>query len=203
MLEPGPSISPRIPPFCYRIDEGHIAFVTSEIEALLRSGHHLTMELMAVRWRRRSRRARVVRHAYRRVQPARARSKSSCARSTSPAGQSSFRRTRSERRRSPCFGRAGPPVFADAAEGLSISVEAVERRLSANVRAVMTVHIGGAISPGTAELAELCSAWGIPLVEDAATPPAPLMTGWRRAAGASPRRSPCSARRSSRAARAG
>ena len=56
MLEPGPSISPRIPPFCYRIDEGHIAFVTSEIEALLRSGHHLTMELMAVRWRRRSRR---------------------------------------------------------------------------------------------------------------------------------------------------
>ena len=62
----------------------------------------------------------------------------------------------------------GTPGLRDAAEGLSISVEAVERRLSANVRAVMTVHIGGAISPVLAELAELCSAWGIPLVEDAA-----------------------------------
>lgn len=65
--------------------------------------------------------------------------------------------------------RAGAtPVFADASEDLSVNIDDVERRLTASVRAVMTVHIGGAISPSTERLAELCVSRGIPLVEDAA-----------------------------------
>lgn len=65
--------------------------------------------------------------------------------------------------------RAGAvPVFADAAEDLSISVVDVARKLTLRTRAVVTVHIGGLISPHTLELKELCAAHDVPLVEDAA-----------------------------------
>ncbi|HZD02325.1 MAG TPA: DegT/DnrJ/EryC1/StrS family aminotransferase [Actinomycetes bacterium] len=65
--------------------------------------------------------------------------------------------------------RAGArPVFADASEDLSISVADAARKLTARTRAVITVHIGGLISPHTVELAALCAAYDVPLVEDAA-----------------------------------
>lgn len=65
--------------------------------------------------------------------------------------------------------RAGAvPVFADAAEDLSVSVADVARKLTPRTRAVITVHIGGLISPHTLKLKELCEAHEIPLVEDAA-----------------------------------
>lgn len=65
--------------------------------------------------------------------------------------------------------RAGAtPVLADISEDLSISVAEVERRLTPATKAVITVHIGGQISPDTVRLASLCAERGVPLVEDAA-----------------------------------
>jgi perosamine synthetase len=62
----------------------------------------------------------------------------------------------------------GTPVFADCLDDLSIDPEDVRRRLSPRVRAVVTVHIGGLISPGTLELQRVCAEHGVALVEDAA-----------------------------------
>lgn len=65
--------------------------------------------------------------------------------------------------------RAGAtPVLADCAEDLSLSPAAVRELLSPEVRAVVTVHIGGLVSPHTLELRRLCERHGVPLVEDAA-----------------------------------
>jgi perosamine synthetase len=65
--------------------------------------------------------------------------------------------------------RAGAvPVFADTAEDMSVSVEDVAAKLGPRVRVVVTVHIGGLVSPHTVELARLCEERGVPLAEDAA-----------------------------------
>src|SRR5262249_40384897 len=65
--------------------------------------------------------------------------------------------------------RAGAvPVFADTADDMSIRVADVAAKFSARTRAVVTVHIGGLISPDTPVLAQLCADRGIPMVEDAA-----------------------------------
>ncbi len=60
------------------------------------------------------------------------------------------------------------PVFADIGTDLTLDPDDAARRVTRHTRAVVTVHIGGLISPGTLELAELCRDRGIPLVEDAA-----------------------------------
>jgi perosamine synthetase len=60
------------------------------------------------------------------------------------------------------------PVLADIGEDMSISVVEVERRMTPATKAVITVHIGGLISPETTRLADRCAARGVPLVEDAA-----------------------------------
>ncbi|MFC8532446.1 DegT/DnrJ/EryC1/StrS family aminotransferase [Streptomyces sp. NPDC057249] len=65
--------------------------------------------------------------------------------------------------------RAGAvPVFADTSDDMSVSVEDVEARIGPRTRAVVTVHIGGLVSPRTVDLARLCEERGVPLVEDAA-----------------------------------
>lgn len=65
--------------------------------------------------------------------------------------------------------RAGArPVFADVGTDLTLDPADAERRITERTRAIVTVHIGGLISPGTLRLAELCQQYGIPLVEDAA-----------------------------------
>ncbi len=63
-------------------------------------------------------------------------------------------------------------VFADSSTAdLGLSVEDVERKLKtygSRVKAVITVHVGGWISPRVTDLARLCEKYGIPLIEDCA-----------------------------------
>jgi dTDP-4-amino-4,6-dideoxygalactose transaminase len=63
----------------------------------------------------------------------------------------------------------GTPRFADVGAGaLALTPETVEPVLSERTAAVVVVHIGGVVSPHTAELRRLCDDRGIVLVEDAA-----------------------------------
>jgi len=62
----------------------------------------------------------------------------------------------------------GTPVFADCGDDLAADPEDVERRVTAKTKAVITVHIGGFVSPGIRALQELCGRKGLSLVEDAA-----------------------------------
>lgn len=65
--------------------------------------------------------------------------------------------------------RAGAqPVFADVGADLTLDPADAQRRITERTRAIVTVHIGGLISPATLELIEVCRRRGIPLVEDAA-----------------------------------
>ncbi|MGC5032750.1 DegT/DnrJ/EryC1/StrS family aminotransferase [Micromonospora sp. DT229] len=65
--------------------------------------------------------------------------------------------------------RAGArPVFADVLPDFTVDPADVARRITDRTKAVVTVHIGGLISPATLELVELCRDRGIALVEDAA-----------------------------------
>lgn len=65
--------------------------------------------------------------------------------------------------------RAGAtPVFADVLPDLTMDPADVARRLTAATRAIVTVHIGGLISPATLELVGLAEDHGTVLVEDAA-----------------------------------
>jgi dTDP-4-amino-4,6-dideoxygalactose transaminase len=62
----------------------------------------------------------------------------------------------------------GRPVFADCTHDLTVDPEDVERRITERTKAVVTVHIGGLVSPNTYDLTELCEKRGLQLVEDAA-----------------------------------
>ena len=63
----------------------------------------------------------------------------------------------------------GTPRFADvSAETLALSVETLEAALTDDTAGVVLVHIGGAVTPDTPAIAELCEARGIFLFEDAA-----------------------------------
>lgn len=59
-------------------------------------------------------------------------------------------------------------IFADCTDDLSLDPVDVERRLTPNTKAVVTVHIGGLISPGVLRLKQLCAEREIALIEDAA-----------------------------------
>lgn len=61
----------------------------------------------------------------------------------------------------------GRPVFADCGSDLNVDPGDVKHRLTSATRAVVTVHIGGLISPTTYELVDICRERGIYLVEDA------------------------------------
>lgn len=60
------------------------------------------------------------------------------------------------------------PVFADCAPDMTLCPESVMSKMSADVKVVVTVHIGGLISPQTYALQAMCEARGVLLVEDAA-----------------------------------
>jgi perosamine synthetase len=60
-------------------------------------------------------------------------------------------------------------VFADCeADSMCLAPTEVARLLSDDIGAVITVHIGGVISPSIVDIAELCEKNGIPLIEDCA-----------------------------------
>lgn len=61
----------------------------------------------------------------------------------------------------------GKPVFADCSSDLTLDPSDAKDKLTSATRAVVTVHIGGLISPNTYELADICRERGISLVEDA------------------------------------
>lgn len=62
----------------------------------------------------------------------------------------------------------GRPVFADILPDLTLDPSDAAARITANTAALITVHIGGLISPATLQLAALCGDRNIPLIEDAA-----------------------------------
>jgi dTDP-4-amino-4,6-dideoxygalactose transaminase len=63
----------------------------------------------------------------------------------------------------------GNPVFADVDPGtFALSPATVGAALTPDTAAVVLVHIGGLITPQADDLAQLCAAHGITLVEDAA-----------------------------------
>src|SRR3972149_2485846 len=62
----------------------------------------------------------------------------------------------------------GRPVFADCLEDLTVDPDDVKKRLTPNTKVVITVHIGGMLSPATYALIDLCEEKGLSLIEDAA-----------------------------------
>jgi len=59
------------------------------------------------------------------------------------------------------------PVFADIGDDLSMSIKSLKEKLSNDVKAVITMHPGGLISPELEELRDICLNEQIPLIEDA------------------------------------
>jgi len=62
----------------------------------------------------------------------------------------------------------GRPVFADCCQDLTINPEDVKRKITDKTKAIVTVHIGGLVSPKTCELIDLCKDKELYLIEDAA-----------------------------------
>ena len=60
------------------------------------------------------------------------------------------------------------PVFVDCAPDMTMSPDSLASKMSKDIKAVVTVHIGGLISPHTYDLQRICDSWNVPLVEDAA-----------------------------------
>lgn len=60
------------------------------------------------------------------------------------------------------------PVFADVGADMSLDPDLAKRKITENTKAIMTVHIGGHISPGVWALKEIAEHHGIPLLEDSA-----------------------------------
>src|SRR3990172_9985640 len=62
----------------------------------------------------------------------------------------------------------GRPVFADCLEDLTVDPDDVKKRLTPRTKVVITVHIGGMVSPATYALIDLREEKGLSLIEDAA-----------------------------------
>lgn len=60
------------------------------------------------------------------------------------------------------------PVFCDILQDLTIDSEKAKEKITPLTRAIITVHIGGIVSPKTEELVEICKEENIYFVEDAA-----------------------------------
>src|SRR3989442_6175770 len=60
------------------------------------------------------------------------------------------------------------PVFADVGADMSLDPDLAAKKMTESTKAIMTVHIGGHISPRVWELRELADRHGIPLLEDSA-----------------------------------
>jgi len=65
--------------------------------------------------------------------------------------------------------RAGArPVFADIGDDMTLDPVDAAARFTPSTRAVITVHLGGLVSPRTYDVIEMCDRFAVPLVEDAA-----------------------------------
>ena len=62
----------------------------------------------------------------------------------------------------------GRVVFADCDDDLCADADDVERKITPATKAIVTVHIGGLISPSVQRLRDLCDRNGLVLIEDAA-----------------------------------
>jgi dTDP-4-amino-4,6-dideoxygalactose transaminase len=62
----------------------------------------------------------------------------------------------------------GKVRFADCTDNLCIDPDAVNEEIDGTTRAVIAVHIGGAVVPGIREIREICDDHGLFLLEDAA-----------------------------------
>lgn len=60
------------------------------------------------------------------------------------------------------------PIFADCLDDLTVDPSDVAQLVTPATAAIITVHIGGRISPATLELVRIAKEFAIPLVEDAA-----------------------------------
>lgn len=157
----------RIPPFSYSFHEADIRAITDEIGRMLREKRHLTMgehgaaledEFAAYTGNRYA------------ISVASGTAALEIAlRALDVAGGEVVVPTNTFGATVVAVLRAGAvPVFADAAADMSVNTMDVAAKMHARTRAVITVHIGGLISPDTQALAQLCTDRGIPLIEDAA-----------------------------------
>lgn len=62
----------------------------------------------------------------------------------------------------------GIPVFADIGPDMTLDPASAEALITPRTKAILTVHIGGLVSPNTVLLADLCRRRGLALVEDCA-----------------------------------
>jgi dTDP-4-amino-4,6-dideoxygalactose transaminase len=62
----------------------------------------------------------------------------------------------------------GRPVFADILPDLTLDPADAARRITERTAAIITVHLGGLVSPATVDLCYQCDLHNIPLIEDAA-----------------------------------
>jgi len=66
------------------------------------------------------------------------------------------------------IGAGGIPVFADIGLDMALDPKDVAKKITDETRAIMTVHIGGYISPSMYDLIEICDTDNLLLIEDAA-----------------------------------
>ena len=62
----------------------------------------------------------------------------------------------------------GRLIFADCGEDMTVDPQDVKKRITPRTKVIVTVHIGGLISPHTYELVETCRDKGLHLIEDGA-----------------------------------
>ena len=66
------------------------------------------------------------------------------------------------------IGAGGIPVFADIGLDMALDPKDVAKKITDKTRAIMTVHIGGYISPSMYDLIDICDTNNLLLIEDAA-----------------------------------
>lgn len=158
---------PRVPPYRYSFDERDAESIAGEIETLLRSGAHLTMGDHGAALEREFSALSGRRHAVA-VTSGTAALESILLAVGVAGGRVIVPTNTFGATLVPVLRAGATPVLADAADDLAIDVDDVEAKLAPDVRAVITVHIGGEISASTDRLAALCRDASVPLVEDAA-----------------------------------
>tara|TARA_Y100001968_G_C19452030_1_gene769406 strand:- start:1282 stop:2397 length:1116 start_codon:yes stop_codon:yes gene_type:complete len=75
------------------------------------------------------------------------------------------------------LGAGGIPVFADIGKDMTIDPLSVKSLINERTKAIMTVHIGGYVSPNTYELLDICEEHNILLLEDAAQAHGSMLDG--------------------------
>lgn len=157
----------RIPPYSYGFEQADVRRITADVGRLLLDGSHLTMGSNGAALERE-----FAEYTGRRYAVAVASGTAALEislRSVDVRGARVIVPTNTFGATVVAVLRAGgTPVFADTAEDLSMDVSDVEKKIDAEVRAVVAVHIGGVIPGSIDRLTGLCQAHGVALVEDAA-----------------------------------